>query len=107
MENILKKISGIFAIIVMISLMIFLPIYLFNLIVYAPNHEAVYGNPIIILLIGVFVAFFVVITLEVSAGKIEFSGLGFSFKGASGPIVLWIAVFVAIEASYLAYLKIP
>jgi hypothetical protein len=31
----------------------------------------------------------IVIVLENTSGPIEFEGLGFRFKGASGPVVLW------------------
>lgn len=41
-------------------------------------------------------AFLLVSVLQVTTGKIEFEGLGFKFRGASGPIVLWIACFIAM-----------
>jgi len=41
-------------------------------------------------------AFLLVSILQVTAGKIEFEGLGFKFRGASGPVVLWIACFIAM-----------
>ncbi len=41
-------------------------------------------------------AFFLVSILQVTTGKIEFEGLSFKFRGASGPIVLWIACFIAM-----------
>ncbi len=37
-----------------------------------------------------------VVFLEASSGSIEFEALGFKFRGASGPIVLWIFVFLAM-----------
>jgi hypothetical protein len=39
----------------------------------------------------------VVIFLEVTAGSVEFEAIGFKFKGASGPIVLWVLVFLAMS----------
>jgi hypothetical protein len=45
------------------------------------------------------VALCVVILLESSSGPLEFEGLGFKFKGAAGPVVLWIACFLAIVIS--------
>ena len=36
-----------------------------------------------------------VIILEVTWGNIEFEALGFKFRGASGPIVLWVFSFLA------------
>ncbi|MEX3690333.1 hypothetical protein AB3X91_17555 [Paraburkholderia sp. BR14263] len=41
----------------------------------------------------------IVVFLESSSGPIEFEGLGFKFKGASGPIVLWVFCFLAITAA--------
>ena len=43
-----------------------------------------------------FLAYFVVGTLENVRGQIEFEILGMKFKGASGPIVMWVVVFLAI-----------
>jgi hypothetical protein len=40
-----------------------------------------------------------VVFLESSSGPIEFKGLGFKFKGASGPIVLWVLCFLAIAGA--------
>jgi hypothetical protein len=45
------------------------------------------------------VALCVVVFLESSSGPIEFEGFGFKFKGASGPIILWVIVFLAITAA--------
>jgi hypothetical protein len=52
---------------------------------------AVVGLPI-----SVAVAFCLVIILEATSGKVEFKALGFEFKGASGPIVLWVLSFLAL-----------
>ena len=41
-------------------------------------------------------AFLLVSVLQVTSGKIEFECIGFKFRGASGPVVLWIACFIAI-----------
>lgn len=41
----------------------------------------------------------IVVFLESASGPIEFEGLGFKFKGASGPIVLWMLCFLAITAA--------
>ncbi len=43
-----------------------------------------------------FVAYFVVGTLENVRGPIEFEVVGMKFKGAGGPIVMWVFVFLAI-----------
>src|SRR5439155_21381160 len=41
-------------------------------------------------------AFCIVSLLKVTNGPIEFEAPGFKFRGASGPIVLWILCFLAI-----------
>ena len=38
----------------------------------------------------------VVLLLKATAGPIEFEALGFKFRGASGPLVLWIFCFLAM-----------
>ncbi|MCW5204046.1 hypothetical protein VU12_14045, partial [Desulfobulbus sp. US4] len=40
-----------------------------------------------------------ILLLRYSAGPIEFEGLGFKFKGASGPIVLWIFCYLVMVSS--------
>lgn len=40
-----------------------------------------------------------VMVLENTSGPIEFEGLGFKFKGASGPIILWCIVFLCMAAA--------
>lgn len=40
-----------------------------------------------------------VIFLEITAGGVEIKGFGFEFKGAGGPIVMWISSFLAIAAA--------
>ena len=44
-------------------------------------------------------AFCIVVVLEVQTGKIEIEGLGFKFKGASGPVILWIFCFLALTGA--------
>ena len=52
-------------------------------------------------------AFCVVLLLKVvSSGSIEIEALGFKFRGASGPVVLWMVCFLAmIFAMYLLWGK--
>lgn len=40
-----------------------------------------------------------VVFLERTSGPIEFEGLGFKFRGASGPIVMWVFAFLAMTAA--------
>jgi len=37
--------------------------------------------------------------LEISAGQIELKGFGVEFKGAAGPIIMWVLCFLAIAAA--------
>lgn len=39
---------------------------------------------------------FIVLVLKAAAGPIEFEALGLKFRGASGPVVLWVLCFLAI-----------
>ena len=41
----------------------------------------------------------IVLLLKATAGPIEFEALGFRFRGASGPVVLWIFCFLAMIAA--------
>ena len=41
----------------------------------------------------------VVLFLEHTSGTIELEGFGLKFKGASGPIVLWVLCFLAIATA--------
>ena len=53
--------------------------------------EAVLGVPG-----SIIVAFMLVSVLENVSGPVKFEGLGFKFEGASGPIVMWVFVFLAL-----------
>jgi hypothetical protein len=53
--------------------------------------QVVVGLPLAALL-----SFMIVILLPQAYGKIEFKILGMNFKGAAGPVVLWIFCFLAI-----------
>jgi hypothetical protein len=44
-------------------------------------------------------ALFVVAIFEATTGPIEFEGLGFKFRGASGPIIFWVICFLATSGS--------
>jgi hypothetical protein len=41
-------------------------------------------------------ALFIVLLLRTVAGDIQFKAFGFEFKGASGPIIMWILCFGAL-----------
>ena len=42
---------------------------------------------------------FIVLVLRATSGPLEFEGIGFKFRGASGPIVLWLLCFLGIAAA--------
>jgi hypothetical protein len=42
-------------------------------------------------------AFLIVILLPQAYGRIEFKVFGLSFKGAAGPVVLWLLCFLGIS----------
>jgi hypothetical protein len=44
-------------------------------------------------------ALFIVLILEHIAGTVEFEGFGFKFRGAAGPVILWLFCFLAIASS--------
>lgn len=46
-----------------------------------------------------FASFFVVLFLEVKSGRIEFEAWGLKFRGASGEVVLFVLVFLAIASA--------
>jgi hypothetical protein len=48
---------------------------------------------------GALAAFCIVLFLEAKSGRIEFEGFGFTFRGASGEIILWVICFLAIVAA--------
>jgi len=45
------------------------------------------------------VAFMLVVFLRQTDGPIEFRGLGFEFKGASGQVAMWVVCFLAIAVA--------
>jgi hypothetical protein len=56
------------------------------------NHfAAVVGLPMIAAL-----SLVIVLLLPQAYGRIEFKALGMSFKGASGPVILWVVCFITI-----------
>lgn len=57
---------------------------------YQRNFIVIIGLPL-----AAFAALFLVVFLEQAQGALEFEGLGFKFKGASGPIVLWVLCYLA------------
>ena len=58
------------------------------------HYPATIGLPIVAL-----TSLVLIYLLEYSRGPIEFEGLGFTFKGAAGPLIFWVICFVAISLS--------
>lgn len=51
------------------------------------------------------IALFIVLILRTTQGPIEFEGFGFKFRGASGPIIMWILCFLSsVSATKLLWL---
>lgn len=50
----------------------------------------------IIMTFSALAALFIVLLLQYSTGTIEFEAIGFKFRGASGPVVLWVLCFLAM-----------
>ena len=46
-----------------------------------------------------FLAYFIVGTLENVRGNIELEAFGIKFKGASGPIIMWVLVYMVLVLS--------
>lgn len=62
--------------------------------IYIDHLQAMVGLPS-----AAFISLFIIIILKATSGNIEFSGLGFSFKGASGQIVLFIFLYMCTAFS--------
>ena len=78
--------------------------WIFYCIYFLPEHWIVVGMReqyavTVSLPFAAVVALFVVLLLQFSSGPIEFEALGFKFKGAAGPIVLWVLCLIALVAA--------
>ena len=49
--------------------------------------------------IAAVVSLLLILVLRETTGKLEFEALGFKFRGASGPVVLWVLCYLAITLS--------
>jgi hypothetical protein len=61
----------------------------------AVHYAALLGTPM-----SAITAYCIVSLLKVTNGAIEFECLGFKFKGASGPIILWLLCFLATAFAF-------
>ena len=64
-------------------------IYILNVIV--RNYAAVIGIPC-----SALAALAVVLILRSAQGPLEFKGMGWEFRGAAAPVLMWILCFIAI-----------
>jgi hypothetical protein len=60
----------------------------------AAHFRAIIGMPV-----AGAIAFTLVVFLRQTEGPIEFRGLGFEFKGASGQVAMWVICFLAIAGA--------
>lgn len=54
------------------------------------NYACFFGVPL-----AAFFSFYLVVALEATRGDIEVEFASFKFKGASGPLVFWLLIFLA------------
>jgi hypothetical protein len=59
------------------------------------HYAALVGTPM-----SAVTAFCIVSLLKVTNGPIEFEALGFGFRGASGPIILWVLCFLSVVVAF-------
>ncbi len=84
---------------ILIALMF--PVFIFGGInpafmeLYQRNFIVIIGLPL-----AAFASLLLVVFLEQAQGPLEFEGLGFKFKGASGPVVLWVLCYLAFVLSF-------
>jgi len=45
------------------------------------------------------ISLLIILVLRETTGKLEFEAIGFKFRGASGPVVLWVLCYLAITLS--------
>ena len=64
---------------------------------YKQHFVAIIGLPL-----AAVASLFLVFVLEQAHGPIEFEGLGLKFKGASGPLIFWVLVYITISLSLKA-----
>jgi hypothetical protein len=60
---------------------------------------------LLIVLLGAFLASVIVHRVRVPNGDVEFTVLGFTFRGAACSATLWVFVFLSFSGTFLALLK--
>lgn len=86
--------AGIFAFAYLIGLTITMTMRPWFLEIMKDHLAAAVGLPL-----AAMAALGIVVILEINAGDIKFKGLGFEFEGASGPVVMFVFVFLAIAGA--------
>ena len=59
------------------------------------NYLVFFGMPY-----AAFFSYYLVSALESSRGPIEVEFVGFKFKGAAGPLVFWLLVFLSVQLGF-------
>ena len=59
------------------------------------NYLIFFGMPY-----AAFFAYFMVITLESGRGPIEVDFSGLKFKGAAGPLIFWLLIFLSVQLGF-------
>ena len=62
---------------------------------YQKNYIVIIGLPL-----AAFASLILVVFLEHTTGPLEFEGLGFKFRGASGPVILWVLCYLSFVLSF-------
>ena len=66
------------------------------------NYLIFFGMPY-----AAFFAYYLVITLESSRGPIEFEFMSLKFKGAAGPLVFWLLIFLSVQLGFKMFWVAP
>lgn len=59
-------------------------------------------RPIFLVAIAGAIASFATFLLKSNRGTLEFSALGIKFSGPSGPVLLWVVIFIAVSVAITA-----
>lgn len=66
------------------------------------NYLVFFGMPY-----AAFFAYYLVITLESSRGPIELEFISLKFKGAAGPLVFWLLIFLSVQLGFKMFWVAP
>ena len=69
----------------------------------SPEYAPLYKRNFIVIIglpLAALASLFIVLVLRQTQGPLEFEGLGFKFRGASGPVILWVLCYLAFVLSF-------